>query len=102
MSKKFVDADRAYARAAQLQPSNFWIPYDRGRVAVELGDRAMAARYFRQSIALNPASPYLYVDLGKTLQSSGQGNEACAAFRHAERLQPGNADALEGIRLSCR
>jgi cytochrome c-type biogenesis protein CcmH/NrfG len=43
------------------------------------------------------------VELGKTLQASGRADEACSAFRHAVRLQPGSGDALAGIRaLSCR
>lgn len=101
-AKKFGDADRAYARAAELQPSNFWIPYDRGRIALETGDRDRAQMYFRHSITLNPTSPYIYVDLGRTLQSSGRTDEACSAFRSALRLQPHNADALAGVgALSC-
>ena len=50
-------ADRMYARAAELDPKDFWIPLYQGDAAAQSGRTALAFRMYAQAARLNPTSP---------------------------------------------
>jgi tetratricopeptide (TPR) repeat protein len=82
------EADLLYEAASKLEPHNFWIPLYRGELALQNGDLPRAAKYLEASAAMNPTSPYLYLELARTYRRLGQTDATATACRNARRLAP--------------
>jgi Flp pilus assembly protein TadD len=61
------------------------------------GDYASAYLFFRRSIEVAPAIGYLWTNLGVALSRNGQRTDAERAYRHALRLDRGDAVALSNL-----
>ena len=70
---------------------------DLGVLYSETGESALAERAFRESLALDDASPVARLNLGKEYYLQGRWAEAIAAFGRAAELDPGNPEPLEGL-----
>ena len=57
------------------------------------GRWAVAARFYRRSLAAHPANPAIWVQYGHALKESGRPQEAEAAYRTAIAYGPVDADA---------
>ena len=75
--------DPGHAEANQLM----------GLVARRLGDDAAAETCFRRSLAVQPAQPHVWNNLGNLLLAGARALEAEEALRQAVALQPAYADA---------
>jgi tetratricopeptide (TPR) repeat protein len=64
-----------------------------GVCAVTLGDPAEAERFWRRSIAIDPAIPEVHFNLGLLLAKNRQEEEAEQCYRRAISLDPRNAEA---------
>jgi tetratricopeptide (TPR) repeat protein len=95
--KRLGEADLAYETAGVREPRNFWVPYDRGVLAMRQGDPARAVRYLRRAAELNPVSPYIHSDLGRAYLAIGDDRRAMASFRRVIELNPGNAEAVREV-----
>lgn len=63
----------------------------------EEGDALQAEEAFRNSLRANPDSAATHLNLGKEYYVRQRWSEALAALRRAQQLDPGNAEALEGM-----
>jgi tetratricopeptide (TPR) repeat protein len=95
---RFDDADRMYAKAAALDPKDFWIPIYRGDAAAQSGHQALAFRMYAQAARLNPASPAVQVAYGHLYQRLGNIPAAITAYRTALRYAPDTPEASAALR----
>jgi hypothetical protein len=61
------------------------------------GDLARAAGHYRRASELRPSNSYFHFNLGNALLKQGLNREAAAAFAHAIRVEPENADAMNNL-----
>ena len=92
---KAADAD--YMTAGTIEPGNFWIPYYRAQLARKSGDSERAIAQLRRSLALNPTSPHLYLELGDEYREVGNIEGAASSFRNVLRLDPQNIAATQAL-----
>ena len=82
--------------AAKALPKNPRIPLEQGEVALEQGRGAEATTFAREHLQLAGAvSPDGVWLLARSLEQSGQGEEALGEYRRLLRTHPRRADALE-------
>ncbi len=88
---RLAEAEASYRRANQLDPILAW-PYHRlARLAAGRSETAAAIPLYQQAIARHPAAPQQAIawdDLGEAYRALGRLDEAEAAFRQANRLDP--------------
>ena len=63
-----------------------------GRIWYRRGDMTKAIACFRRALALNPASPDIWFELGTACRQAGQAEAASSAFQEAVRWEPANPD----------
>jgi hypothetical protein len=83
-------------RAADLEPSNadHWYMLGRYRqLDFENEDLTQAIGYYRRAIALDPNSPYYWLDLASTYDEAGDATDAEAAYLAAQRDHPISGEA---------
>ena len=95
---RFELADRAYAEAATLDSSDFWIPIFRGDAAARDGRIAFAFRMYEHAAALNPSSPAVHVALGNLYRQTGNLPAAMASYRRALQFAPDTPVAAAALR----
>lgn len=86
-----LDAERAYQRAFELDPSMVEARIRRGRVLTGLGRRTDGVRELRAATAStdDPLLRYwAHLFLGRALETAGDDDEARAAFERAHALYP--------------
>jgi O-antigen ligase/polysaccharide polymerase Wzy-like membrane protein/tetratricopeptide repeat protein len=91
VSKWTKDPAAAYdhlASAAALNPLSAAPRLYGGSIAVRLGHRARAERYFRQALERDPDDAYAHLELGALLAQTGHPREAIATLARARRLDP--------------
>jgi tetratricopeptide (TPR) repeat protein len=81
-------------RALALNAGNIDVLFIAGLTARSLGRPDVATRIYRRIVALDPANPGAYGQLGKALVFSGHEDEAIASFRKLIELSP----AFGGVR----
>ena len=85
-----------WQRAAKLEPSNAEHWYMLGRywqLDFENEDLPLAISYYRRAIALDPQSPYYWLDLASTYDEAGDSAAAESAYLTAERDHPISGEA---------
>jgi eukaryotic-like serine/threonine-protein kinase len=94
---KFLDADREFRRAIELDPND---PGDlalHSQVLLILGRPDEAMPQIERAVAIDPLNQLCRVWYGFNLHATGRLDEALAQFRGVLRLQPGNLAALSMI-----
>jgi tetratricopeptide (TPR) repeat protein len=61
-----------------------------GNIAVEKGDRLLAAQYYQAALAIDPGYAAAHNNLGALLSSMGRQEEAVWHYRESARLEPGH------------
>jgi tetratricopeptide (TPR) repeat protein len=86
-----------FVRATELDPENPWPWFDRGRLELDEGDPASAARSFRRSAELTPGTDggRLFAWAARAAEEAGLSAEAQAARADAEERDPNVRGALE-------
>jgi hypothetical protein len=93
-----------YARAEKMEPVNGFLFYGDARLmaaAVRNGGKSYAKdaeKGFRTAIELYPGLWHFHLEYGLFLENQGRKEEAVSQFQDALRLDPGNRDALAGLR----
>ena len=90
-------ADRAYRRAAELDPRDARWPYHRARVATDRGDAEAALALLDESIAMNDRYAPAHVRRGFLLLEGGDTAAATAAFERAGALDPAAPAPMVGL-----
>jgi tetratricopeptide (TPR) repeat protein len=78
---RFVDVCNAVAYALGVN-------FELGLALSEGHKPAEAEGYYRAALAVRPATPAVYTNLGKVLRDPGKGAEAAAEYRQAIALDP--------------
>jgi tetratricopeptide (TPR) repeat protein/glycosyltransferase involved in cell wall biosynthesis len=73
-----------------------------GTIAYQSKQFALAADYYRQSIALNPDVAAVHINLGNTLRRLGQLEAAIAHYRQAISLEPNSPLAYNNLGVTLR
>jgi tetratricopeptide (TPR) repeat protein len=87
--------------AASLNPLSATPRLFGGSIALRLGDRARAERYFRQALERDPDDAYAHLELGALLAQTGRRSEALVTLERATRLDPRD-DLTRGVLRSVR
>lgn len=91
-----AEAETVYAEASRLAPAEFRWVYLQG-VLADARDPAVAARFYRRAVKIDPDYAPARVRLASSLEKVGQAGEADDHFREAARLEPDNAVAHLGL-----
>jgi tetratricopeptide (TPR) repeat protein len=87
-----VDAEKAYAKAVELEPGNAG-RYNRwGNTFYAMERWEEAAKKYQEAIRINPAIGTYHANLGDVLYMANKPEDAEKAFAKAVELEPGNAD----------
>jgi tetratricopeptide (TPR) repeat protein len=95
-----AEAQPALAELARRVPEDAAVHHNLGLVALRQHHGAAAVAAFRRSLELRPDTPATLVQLGHALRLDGQPDEAIAAWRQAQQLDPHDRGAAEALR-SC-
>ena len=92
-------AQRAYAKALGADPQN--VAAKRGQAYTYLRQEkyTQAISLLREVVQADPNDSEAWVWLGQALLNSGNLTEARRAFEQAQKLDPGNKSAQEGLQL---
>jgi tetratricopeptide (TPR) repeat protein len=90
-------ADRAFARAIELDPRYPTAYHWRGEILGDTGHPDSGIPYLERALELDPLSPIILVDLGTALDQAGRWDEADALFREALELEPDFAPAFSAL-----
>jgi 4-amino-4-deoxy-L-arabinose transferase-like glycosyltransferase/Tfp pilus assembly protein PilF len=100
LQRREREAIEAFRKAEALEPLNYRIHYDLGRMYRRVGELPPAEREFRRSLELAPRHAASATGLGDVLLEQGRPEEAAAAFRYALRLSPNDRAARDGLRTA--
>jgi serine/threonine-protein kinase len=84
-------AERVLKRAWRLDPTDYWVCFDLGRVSWNRDEYEQpedAVRFFSAAASLRPRSYAARTDLGVALAQRGKRDDAAIEFRAALRLKP--------------
>ncbi len=86
-------------RAQEQYPADFWLNHDLGWALLTVAppEHDAGVRFLTAAVALRPASPGCYVNLGIALRGQGHIDEAIACYRRALELDPNYNAALVGL-----
>jgi tetratricopeptide (TPR) repeat protein len=100
----YVQAEEAYARAANGNPRSFVAQFNLGRMLAFRKDYASAIRHLTQAVRIEPNQPMAHYSLGVCYKELGKGPEAIRAFAKVLEKSPlfadgylTLADVLEGL-----
>jgi tetratricopeptide (TPR) repeat protein len=94
------EAEKAYRRAIELDPSHADALVNLGRVLHERNDPAGAEQHYRQALQVEPRHAVAHFNFGVLLEDQGRAIEALGAYERAIEADPEFADAhynLAGI-----
>jgi Flp pilus assembly protein TadD len=97
---KYRDAAALLDRAEVLRPDSAEVRLDRGNAYDHLGNPGAAEAEYRKAVALDPAFPGAYYDLGVLLLDEGDPVGASVALRQALRLDANDAAAHNNLGLA--
>jgi tetratricopeptide (TPR) repeat protein len=95
--KNYAEALTKFEEASKLQPTMPLYANNAGFACFKLGEHALAAEWFRRTIALDANRAVAYLNLGDALWEMNQKADAKAAYEKYLELQP-NAKAAAGVR----
>lgn len=85
-----------WLRAAESEAANADRWYQLGRyrqLDFDHSDLPLAISYYQRATAINPGSPFYWVDLAGAYEAAGHDSQAESAFRKAREFYPVSADA---------
>ena len=88
-----TQAQDAYLRALELEPTHAGARVNLGRLLHEDGHPLAAANHYRLALAARPDDPIAAFNLGVALEDLGRVTEAIAAYEQAVAADPAAADA---------
>jgi tetratricopeptide (TPR) repeat protein len=97
---RYADAAALLDRAEELRPDSAEVRLDRGNAYKHLGRPSVAGAEYRRAVALDPAFPGAYYDLGVLLLEQEDAAGASRALEAALRLDAGNAAAHNDLGLA--
>ncbi len=80
-----------------IQNGGWHIAITASQAAIAAGEAAVAERFARKAIALEPGSAYAHSILGRSLEEQRRTQEAAAAYRRAMELDPASAEGVLGL-----
>jgi tetratricopeptide (TPR) repeat protein len=86
--QRWADAERAFARAAELDPDSDTAWHGLATAELGLAKFKAAAEHARRAIALRPNYPEAHYHLGVALARLGRAPDAAAALRQSVALRP--------------
>jgi tetratricopeptide (TPR) repeat protein len=92
-------SERYTERALSLNSGNIDVLFIAGLTARSLGHPDLATAFYRRIVALDPANPGVYGQLGKALVFSGHAAEGAASFRKLIELSPAFGGARHWLSL---
>ncbi len=96
MQGRTAEAEAAFRRSLEIQPTYFKALVDLARLLFETGKLAESEAICRQLIDSGSTREEPYIGLGQILQAKGDAREAVRAFDRAVELAPRAADAWYG------
>jgi superkiller protein 3 len=97
VAKSFATAVEHFDREVVLNPNSVNSFMYRGMAQLQMKDTDGALASMRQAVVVDSTYFQGWIWLGQTLASAKQFRESEEAYRRAELLKPGNAEALRGI-----
>ena len=94
---KIEEAKAAYLKAVTLDPTNFAVLNDFGKLLHEIGYRSAAATLIRQAIAHHAGNPTAYTNLGNVCYADRNLEAARRCYEQALALDPEQAEAHRGL-----
>jgi len=91
--KRYADAEREFKAELALDPGHAQALAYLGDISLKNNDLDSAKRFLQQSTSLQKNLRIAYLDLGNVLMQQEHYQEALAAFKHAEKLNPTEPDA---------
>ena len=95
--KNYAEALTKFEEATKLQPTMPLYANNAGFACFKLGEHALAADWFKKTIALDANRAVAYLNLGDALWEMNQKADAKVAYEKFLQLQP-NAKAAVGVR----
>ena len=80
---ELAKAKQLYLEVLDLNPSNFDTMNFLGLVEYQLGRWTPSIEWFKQAIAIYPANPDFYVNLGNSLKQLGRTDDAITLYSEA-------------------
>jgi Flp pilus assembly protein TadD len=96
---RLAEASEAFARSAAAAPDAPGAHLNHGATLMRQGRTAEAEQAFRRGLAVAPTYTPLRNALAAALATRGAVAEAAAEFNRVLSLEPGNAEALAGLRV---
>jgi Flp pilus assembly protein TadD len=94
------DAERAFTRVLELDPSSASASNNLGSLFLERGDDAKAVLHLKRALELDPSSASASNGLGVAHARAGDLESAIAAWRRAVELSPTQYDAMLNLGLA--
>jgi tetratricopeptide (TPR) repeat protein len=94
---QWKESEEEYRRVLERVPNDTDILIGLAGVLNALQRSEEALALLDQAQAVDPKRPDLHVTRGRTLRALGRRGEAREAFRHALALEPGSAEAKQGL-----
>ncbi len=96
-NQRLQEASKLIEKASALAPDDAFIMDSLGWVKYRLGDNASATRILRQAYDLQPNAE-IGAHLGEVLWKSGSQDQARAAWRDAQKLEPDNDTLVQTLK----
>ncbi|WP_206997328.1 tetratricopeptide repeat protein [Trinickia mobilis] len=96
-NQRLQEADKLIEKASALAPNDAFIMDSLGWVKYRMGDTADAAKLLRKAYTLQPNAE-IGAHLGEVLWKSGEQDQARAAWRDAQKLEPDNDTLVKTLK----
>jgi len=96
-NQRLQEADKLIEKASALAPNDAFIMDSLGWVKYRLGDTTDAAKLLRKAYTLQPNAE-IGAHLGEVLWKSGEQDQARAAWRDAQKLEPDNDTLVKTLK----
>jgi Flp pilus assembly protein TadD len=96
-NQRLQEADKLIEKASSLAPNDAFIMDSLGWVKYRMGDNADAAKLLRKAYNLQPNAE-IGAHLGEVLWKSGEQDQAKAAWRDAQKLEPDNDTLVKTLK----
>ena len=98
---QWKSAREEFERAFAVDPdSPAEVRFNLGKASEAMADPAAAIREYRRAILRKPSLAAAHLSLGALYGEAGRMNEAIAEFRETLKLEPGNTDAQNNLKLA--
>ncbi len=92
--ERYADAETAFTRALEADPTNFDILYNLGLAAQHAGHVQRAKEVYRAALQLRPNDPDCVLNLAAIYMQTGHADEAVVPLMQAHNAAPERADIL--------